>query len=119
MKKSRKYIGLILVLALLMSVAAVSVFSTTAATISYIRGDADSDGTITISDVTFIQRELAHLPVSGFNGKAADVDGNGLSISDATWIQRYLARIDNPYGVGDTVTEESTEKDYELPFVPN
>ena len=100
-----------------MSVAVVSAFPTTAATTSYMRGDADSDGTITISDVTYIQRELAHLPVPDYNEKAADVDGNGVSISDATWIQRYLARIDNPYGVGDTVTEESTEKDYELPFV--
>ena len=60
---------------------------------SYICGDADGDGTVTILDATVIQRKLAELPVSSFSGNAADVDGDGLNILDATMIQRYLASL--------------------------
>ena len=59
-------------------------------------GDADGDGTVTIIDVTRIQRHLADIypPISEENMKAAVVSGDDeLSIIDATLIQRWLADI--------------------------
>jgi hypothetical protein len=88
---------------------------------SYKRGDADRDGDVNISDATAIQRVLAQYTVSSFNTAAADVDGDGLDIMDATRIQRYLAQYDDPYHIGEIVTDPTspTEKDYELPIVLN
>lgn len=70
-----------------------------------IRGDVDGDGFVTIIDVTMIQRKLVQLPVYNFNEKAADIDGDGLDITDATRIQRYLAEFDDPYHIGEVITE--------------
>lgn len=65
-------------------------------------GDADSDGAVTIKDVTCIQRTLAELPVTGgISEPAADIDGNGVvDIADATLIQMWLAEIDTSYPIG-------------------
>ena len=73
---------------------------------SYIIGDADMDGSVTVLDATAIQRTLADLPVSAFDEKAADVDGSGLDITDATKIQRCLAGIENPYHIGEYASGE-------------
>ena len=66
-------------------------------------GDADSDGIITILDVTTIQRQLLSIAIK--NEKATverngDVNGDGLDITDATWIQRYLVNIPVNYPIG-------------------
>lgn len=92
-----------------------------AAESGYKRGDADGDGNVTILDATVIQRKLADLHVVSFNEKAADVDGDGLNITDATKIQRYLAEFDDPYHIGDFVSDNTqpTQDEYELPFIPN
>ena len=59
-----------------------------------LRGDADSDDFLTISDVTFLQRYLVGSSRSSFDVFAADFDGNGaIEISDATLLQRYLAHM--------------------------
>ena len=69
-----------------------------------IRGDANGDGIVNISDVTAIQRHLAELEyLNGDRLKAADVNGGGLDISDATEIQMYLAENENIYHIGETV----------------
>ncbi len=88
---------------------AVREYTVTVSNDGYILGDADSDGKVTILDVTAIQRNLASLPVNGtFNAVAADVDSdNSTSIIDATWIQRYLAGIKTPYD-----TEIDRKKEY-------
>jgi hypothetical protein len=84
---------------------------------SYIRGDANHDGKVTVADVTAIQKKLMSVSVSNFNEKAADVDGNGLKLADAVKIQRYLVGYDNnSYRIGETVYDNYDE--YELPFVP-
>ena len=70
-----------------------------------ILGDVDGDGFVTIIDVTMIQRKLVQLPVYSFNEKAADIDSDGLDITDATKIQRYLAEFDDPYHIGEVITE--------------
>ena len=60
---------------------------------SFIYGDADCDGEITIIDATVIQRVFAGYVCRSFNEKAADVDRNGLDINDATLIRRYLVEL--------------------------
>lgn len=85
------------------------------ATESYIRGDANGDGVVSIGDVTAIQRHLAELEhLNSDRIKAADVTGEGLDISDATAIQMYLAEYENTYKIGETVIYD----EYELPFIP-
>lgn len=95
---------------------------------NYLRGDADGDGVVTISDVTAIQRHLADLEhLSSANLQAADVDGNGLDITDATKIQRFLAEFENLYHIGEWVNGENAQPttywikpgNNELPFIQN
>ena len=50
---------------------AVSVILPSAASNSYIRGDTDCDGVVTICDVTEIQRSLADLATPSFDKRAA------------------------------------------------
>lgn len=110
--KGNKFI--ISILIAVVTVLSAAVFSASAES-SYIRGDADGDGVVTINDVTVIQRVIVNIPVSSYSKKAADIDGNGLDITDATNIQRYLAEFDDPYKIGEVVRYD----EYELPFVPN
>jgi len=62
---------------------------------SYMRGDADGDGDITIVDVTFIQRYDLGIPLgNSINERNADADLDGsVTIVDATMIQRHLLGI--------------------------
>ncbi len=60
---------------------------------SFIYGDADCDGEVTILDATVIQRVLIDMNREPFNEKAADVNGNGLDITDATLIRRFEAKM--------------------------
>ncbi len=95
---------------------------------SYVRGDADGDGEVTITDATAIQRTLAEIPTPSFDERVADVDGDGLNIMDATNIQRYLAGFENTYHIDEMVTvpdpttpqpttPQPTRDPYELPVV--
>lgn len=61
------------------------------APITFVYGDADYDGEVTILDATVIQRVLIDMEWEPFNEKAADVNGNGLDVTDATLIQRFDA----------------------------
>lgn len=72
--------------------------------ITYMIGDADGDGAVTICDVTVIQRALASIEVNAFDEAAADIGNNGLEITDATVIQRYLSGVDGSYRIGEIVT---------------
>lgn len=99
-------------------------FSVSAQGNSYVRGDADGDGRVTISDVTKIQRILADLEydTDGSVAMRADINGDRLDISDATAIQRWLAEYEDENRIGETVeitqATVSTTKNYDLPFVP-
>ncbi len=68
-----------------------------------ILGDADGDGTVTVKDVTAIQRHAAEfILLTGIEMKAADIDGDGtVTISDATAVQMYLAEFKVDYPVGE------------------
>ena len=117
-------IGLVLICLMI----AVSMILPVSAAGSYLRGDADGDGEVTIMDATVIQRRLAEIPMPSFDERAADVDGDGLNITEATQIQRYLAEFDNIYHINETVTipdpttpqptaPQPTRDPYELPVV--
>ena len=58
-------------------------------------GDVDGDGSVTITDVTTLQRYIADIiTLSGKQLSAADVDLDGnVDISDVTALQRYVADI--------------------------
>ena len=64
----------------------------------YLLGDADNNGTITISDATTIQKIIAGLLVSNnqITGLCMDADQNGdVNIKDATMIQKHLADLES------------------------
>lgn len=67
-------------------------------------GDANSDGTVSISDATVIQQYIANmLDETGVNLSAADVDGSGtVDVDDAKFIQRFLAKYYDPYHINRT-----------------
>ena len=101
MKNINRYIGIIsAVVIIILS----SVFLSAAET-NCIRGDVNGDGKVNIRDVTQIQRKLAQFPITSFNEKAADIDGNGLDITDATIIQRFLAEMGNPFEIGESADD--------------
>ncbi len=111
---SKRLICLLLVSITVLSAVAFSA----AAESSYIRGDADGDGIVTVVDATAIQRKLVELSVVAFNERAADIDGKGLDITDATMIQRFLAELENPYLIGESVSiQKPSEDEYELPLI--
>ena len=62
---------------------------------STILGDVDGDGVLSILDVTYIQKYLAHFSsAKNIDTSIADYDGDGIiSIIDATCIQKKLAHI--------------------------
>ena len=65
---------------------------------SYIRGDANNDGKVTVADVTAIQKKLMSVSVSNFNEKAADVDGNRLKLADAVkWTDELRRTVKKRY----------------------
>ena len=118
------------VLSVIISVCVIfAVHSATGDKNEYILGDANSDGVVTISDVTAVQMVLADISLPEFNEKAGDIDGNGLDVTDAHNIQRYVAMYEDLLGIGGTVTETvpTTQKPtnayktdpYELPFIPD
>ena len=73
---------------------------------TYVLGDANGDGEITLMDATVIQRYLSCLPVSvpDIVARNGDITGEGIEVSAATWIQRHVAETVIPYEVGKVVT---------------
>ena len=71
----------------------------------YILGDADSNGTVNVTDATQIQQYLAQLKVvESFDSDAAEVNRDGkLDIKDVTNIQLYLAKLPCAEGIGEPV----------------
>ena len=87
----------------------------------YLIGDANNDGCVNISDVTFIQQVIAESEADhdGTVTRRCNVDGKELSVSDATAIQRFIAEFENnPYNIGSEAKDFGNNKeDYELPLV--
>ena len=74
--------------------------------VTFILGDADGDGQITILDATKIQRVLADLDIDedGMISLRGDVNEDGLNIMDATTVQRHIADFAIAVSVGTSVT---------------
>lgn len=111
MRKLLKY-GIVLMIAVMMCMAIVS-----ASAASYILGDADNDGEVTIIDATTIQRVLAFITEDPDGGIAlrGDIDRNGeLESIDAVYIMRYNIFMDIEYPIGEVI-EEPTEPETEAP----
>ncbi len=98
----KKTIRAILSAAIAASVLAVGNFSAFAAenNTSCLYGDADLDGTISVSDTTLIQQNLSgFVEFSDMQKQLADVDGDGrVSVFDVTCIQLYLAEYTSNIG---------------------
>lgn len=73
---------------------------------TYLKGDADGNGEVTILDATVVQRKLADMTVNDPEGVAirGAVTTGTLGILDATAIQRFIAGFDNVYGIGTVMT---------------
>ena len=67
---------------------------------TYLLGDADGDGSVTIIDATIIQRILARLSSVENAQQRGDIDESGdLGMTDVTLLQRYLSSITIDYPV--------------------
>ncbi|MBQ6336115.1 MAG: leucine-rich repeat protein [Ruminococcus sp.] len=73
--------------------------------VTFLLGDVDGDGEITITDVSLIQRYLCDLPVPDPEAvvRCGDINGDGVDIADATRIQRFIAGISVPEPIGELV----------------
>lgn len=71
---------------------------------TYVIGDADMDGKITVMDATTVQRHAAQVVVlDGIDAIAADSDEDGkITVMDATYIQRHVAHTGENGRVGET-----------------
>ena len=104
----RVYIKLISVLlALVFVLSAVSLLGASAEDFTYIQpekfiyGDVNLDGTVTVKDVTLIQKGLAKITyVTAVQKCLADPESTGYSVKNATAIQKYLANYETttPWG---------------------
>ena len=102
------YIKLIsVVLALVFMLTGVSLLGVSAEDSAYIQpekfiyGDVDLGGTVTVKDVTLIQKGLANITyVTAVQKYLADPESTGYSIKNATAIQKYLANYETttPWG---------------------
>jgi hypothetical protein len=74
--------------------------------VTFVRGDADGDGSVIIMDATKIQRVLAKYDedTDGMIELRATLSDEGFGIMDATRIQRWLAQYDDPYRIGESET---------------
>ena len=102
-----------------MTIAAMC-FAIPASADSYIIGDADGDGEVTILDATKIQRVLADLAKDedGMIARRGDANHDGLDILDATRIQRYLVGYNDSQQLGFNSPDEtvaSTEAPTSVP----
>lgn len=73
---------------------------------TYILGDSDGSGEVTILDATAIQRYLVGFAVNDPETlvRCGDIDGYGLDILDATAIQRHLVGFSSEYPIGEIIS---------------
>ena len=75
---------------------------------SYLLGDTDLDGAVTVLDVTLIQCFLAEMSqMSGLQAELGNIYGKGLDITCATAIQRYLACMETGRPIGEDAADEN------------
>lgn len=103
-------------ISVLLCAAVLTVAGAICASAAVLLGDADSDGEVTVIDVTLIQRTLSGVSADSLEVAAADVDGNGaVEIIDATFIQRMVAKMNTPYPIGVQPTQAPTQAPTQMP----
>lgn len=127
MNKIMKCLGVLIVICLLsmllLSVSAASGKPASSAG-SYLLGDTDGDGDVTILDATLVQRIIAKMVTDndGSYTMRGDVDGDGdLSSNDVTLLMRYNAKLKTYFSIGEKVTaptEPATQAITEAPTNP-
>ena len=98
-------------ISVLLCAAVLAVAGAICASAAVLLGDADSDGEVTVTDVTLIQRTISGVNAGSLDEAAADVDGN----IDATFIQRMVAKMDTPYPIGVQPTQAPTQAPTQMP----
>lgn len=103
--KRNRFLSLILVLALALSLCVQGVTFTASAennVNSLLLGDANLDFTVNVKDATNIQKTVAKITLFGnLATEAADVDENKtINVKDATNVQKWTAQYSVPYDVG-------------------
>ena len=85
--------------------ASTSASTTTVEKLTYLIGDSDLDGRITIKDATRIQKHIAKmLTLDNIPLTLSDADGDGrVSVKDATQIQKFIAGFKDILYVGTEV----------------
>lgn len=75
---------------------------------TFILGDVNGDGVVSVKDATAIQRALSEFDTLSEDAlvRAKVTKGEKLIISDATEIQRYLAEFENSYDIGKPIVED-------------
>ena len=75
-------------------------------TYSFLRGDADGDGELTVVDASLIQRVDAEIikDTDCMIALRSMVTGDELTILDATAVQRYMAEMPDTFGINENVT---------------
>ena len=72
---------------------------------TYLLGDFDMDGNVTVMDVTSIQRYVAKVIDEDIDLDAGDVTADkDVNVMDATYVLRYVAKIDDKLGIGEYKT---------------
>jgi len=99
----KKFLCVVVSVMLILCSLCLGTFGANGATASYILGDTDLDGEISINDVSLLQKHLAKLDTLDETQQyLADVDGNaGLSIKDVTVAQIYIVKLDFVYSQND------------------
>ena len=71
----------------------------------YIKGDADGNGVVDISDATLIQKLIGKIENDddGQITTRADSSDDGLDINDVTLLQRYIAGMEKNYRFGEKI----------------
>lgn len=124
MKRVRNIFTIMIVIVLIFSLAAcgnaqeVENETSTDTTPTFVYGDADNDGSLSILDATCIQRILADYTVASFNKEAAMVsDGKVLTIIDATLIQRKLVNLIDRFPVEEAAVQPTGPEPTESPTI--
>ena len=115
LKMKKRMISVFLIVSLVFSCLVLNVQADeseiTSSGTSYLYGDVDIDGKITIRDSTVIQKYLIKLKnFSEATKHIADVDNSGdTNVKDATLIQKYVANLIDEFPVGEYYTTDSAD----------
>ena len=99
----KKVISILLLVLMVSAFAGIAVSADAVQT--YLKGDTDGDGIVTVIDATKIQRLLVDLETDkdGMMTLRGNVHGDELDILDATYIQRFLVDFDDGYAINTPV----------------